>query len=55
MCSIKIFTVSSVMCVGLILPLNYFGKDMAHKEIREELLSVFTIANVKRGSPRYEN
>lgn len=39
----------------MILPLNYFGKDMAHKEIREELLSVFTIGNVKRGSNWYEN
>ncbi|XP_047963520.1 CSC1-like protein RXW8 [Salvia hispanica] len=48
--SIKLFTVASVICLVFVLPLNYFGKEMEHKEIREELLTVFTIGNVQRGS-----
>ncbi|XP_022849682.1 CSC1-like protein RXW8 isoform X1 [Olea europaea var. sylvestris] len=48
--SIRVFSVASVICLFLVLPLNYFGKEMDHKHIRNEQLSVFTIENVKEGS-----
>lgn len=50
LCSIKVFTIASVICLALVLPLNYFGKEMEHKNITDELLSVFTIGNVQKGS-----
>ncbi|KAG6438068.1 hypothetical protein SASPL_103002 [Salvia splendens] len=48
--SIKLCTVASIICLAFVLPLNYFGKKRQHKHIREELLTVFTIGNVQRGS-----
>ncbi|KAG6434712.1 hypothetical protein SASPL_106353 [Salvia splendens] len=48
--SIKLCTVASIICLAFVLPLNYFGKERQHKHIREELLTVFTIGNVQRGS-----
>ncbi|KAH6776364.1 GDSL-like lipase/acylhydrolase superfamily protein [Perilla frutescens var. hirtella] len=48
--SIRVFAVASIICLGLVLPLNYCGKERQHKQIRDELLSVFTIGNLHRGS-----
>ncbi|KAL3812305.1 hypothetical protein ACJIZ3_013573 [Penstemon smallii] len=48
--SIRVFTVASTICLFLVLPLNYFGKEMEHKLIPDEQLNVFTIGNVKEGS-----
>ncbi|XP_022723345.1 CSC1-like protein RXW8 isoform X4 [Durio zibethinus] len=33
-----------------VLPVNYYGQDMQHKQINAESLEVFTIGNVKEGS-----
>ncbi|KAL8045327.1 hypothetical protein ABFX02_08G106200 [Erythranthe guttata] len=48
--SIRVFTVAAIVCLFLVLPLNYFGKEMEHKQIPEEQLTVFTIGNVEEGS-----
>lgn len=48
--SIRIFSIAAVVCLFLVLPLNYFGKEMKHKEIPAESLDVFTIGNVAEGS-----
>ncbi|KAL6511620.1 hypothetical protein OROGR_021217 [Orobanche gracilis] len=48
--SIRVFAVAASVCLFLVLPLNYFGKEMDHKQIQDEQLIVFTIGNVKEGS-----
>ncbi|KAI3465221.1 hypothetical protein Pfo_021884 [Paulownia fortunei] len=48
--SIRVFTVAAIVCLFLVLPLNYFGSEMEHKQIPDEPLNVFTIGNVKEGS-----
>ncbi|KAL3617852.1 hypothetical protein CASFOL_038173 [Castilleja foliolosa] len=48
--SIRVFTVAAIVCLFLVLPLNYFGKEMDHKEFPDEQLIVFTIGNVEEGS-----
>ncbi|KAL3840515.1 hypothetical protein ACJIZ3_025106 [Penstemon smallii] len=48
--SIRVLTVASIICLFLVLPLNYFGKEMEHKQIPKEPLNVFTIGNVEQGS-----
>lgn len=48
--SIRIFSIAAVVCIILVLPLNYFGKEMPHHHIPKEDLDVFTIGNVKKGS-----
>lgn len=48
--SIRIFSIAAVICMFLVLPLNYFGQEMEHKHIPKESLEVFTIENVKQGS-----
>ncbi|GMH03211.1 hypothetical protein Nepgr_005050 [Nepenthes gracilis] len=48
--SIRIFSIASIVCMCLVLPLNYFGKEMQHKVIPSESLEVFTTQNVKAGS-----
>ncbi|XP_077233942.1 hyperosmolality-gated Ca2+ permeable channel 2.1-like [Tasmannia lanceolata] len=48
--SIRIFSIAAVICMFLLLPLNYYGQEMQHKQIPSESLDVFTIANVKEGS-----
>ncbi|XP_039023590.1 CSC1-like protein RXW8 isoform X3 [Hibiscus syriacus] len=39
-----------MICVFLVLPVNYYGQEMQHKKIHAESLEVFTIGNVKEGS-----
>ncbi|KAH7863231.1 hypothetical protein Vadar_015059 [Vaccinium darrowii] len=46
----RIFSIAAVICISLVLPLNYFGKEMTHKQIPSESLDVFTIGNVQEGS-----
>ncbi|KAJ6404990.1 hypothetical protein OIU84_013046 [Salix udensis] len=48
--SIRVFSIAAVMCLFLVLPVNYYGQEMKHKHIHAESLNVFTIANVKEGS-----
>ncbi|KAK9270817.1 hypothetical protein L1049_026403 [Liquidambar formosana] len=48
--SIRIFSIAAVICIFLVLPLNYYGQEMHHKHIPSESLDVFTIGNVKAGS-----
>ncbi|KAK3030219.1 hypothetical protein RJ639_038342 [Escallonia herrerae] len=48
--SIRIFSVAAIICTFLVLPLNYFGREMQHRHIPSESLEVFTIGNVKEGS-----
>ncbi|KAL5729015.1 CSC1-like protein rxw8 [Ranunculus cassubicifolius] len=48
--SIRVFSIAALFCMLLVLPLNYYGKEMIHKEIHDESLDVFTIANVREGS-----
>ncbi|KAE8653937.1 CSC1-like protein [Hibiscus syriacus] len=48
--SIRIFIIAAMICVFLVLPVNYYGQEMQHKKIHAESLEVFTIGNVKEGS-----
>ncbi|KAK1317796.1 hypothetical protein QJS10_CPA05g01689 [Acorus calamus] len=48
--SMRIFSVAAVICIFVVLPLNYFGQEMHHKHIPSESLDVFTIGNVIQGS-----
>uniref|UniRef100_A0A5B7AAW7 Putative Lipases,hydrolases, acting on ester bonds isoform 1 n=1 Tax=Davidia involucrata TaxID=16924 RepID=A0A5B7AAW7_DAVIN len=48
--SIRIFSIAAIVCFLLVLPVNYFGTEMQHKQIPSESLEVFTIGNVKEGS-----
>ena len=48
--SIRIFCIAAVICMFLVLPVNYYGKEMIHHDISSETLEIFTIANVKESS-----
>ncbi|KEH39976.1 putative calcium-dependent channel, 7TM region phosphate [Medicago truncatula] len=48
--SIRVFSITGVICTVLVLPVNYYGKDRLHKHIPLESLDVFTIENVEEGS-----
>ncbi|KAK5824038.1 CSC1-like protein RXW8 [Gossypium arboreum] len=48
--SIRVFIIAAVICLFIVLPVNYYGQDMQHKEIHSESLEVFTIGNVKEDS-----
>ncbi|XP_061350469.1 CSC1-like protein RXW8 [Gastrolobium bilobum] len=48
--SIRVFSIASVICTVLVLPVNYYGKEGMHKNIPFESLDVFTIENVEEGS-----
>ncbi|CAA7399447.1 unnamed protein product [Spirodela intermedia] len=48
--SIRIFSIAAAICIFGVLPLNYFGQEMRHRNIPSESLDVFTIANVMQGS-----
>ncbi|KAG2390268.1 CSC1-like protein [Vigna angularis] len=47
---IRVFSIAAVICLALVLPINYHGRDRTHKHIPFESLEVFTIENVKEGS-----
>ncbi|KAK8347596.1 hypothetical protein V6Z11_A06G029200 [Gossypium hirsutum] len=51
--SIRVFIIAAVICLFIVLPVNYYGQDMQHKEIHSESLEVFTIGNVKEDSKWY--
>lgn len=51
--SIRVFSIAAVMCIFLVLPMNYYGQEMRHKHIPYESLDVFTIESVKEGSKWY--
>ncbi|XAR62011.1 hypothetical protein NMG60_11016582 [Bertholletia excelsa] len=48
--SIHIFSISAVVCLCLVLPMNYFGNEMRHSNTSSVSLVLFTIAKVKEGS-----
>ncbi|KAM0915567.1 hypothetical protein ACQ4PT_010741 [Festuca glaucescens] len=48
--SIRIFSITTFICVFIVLPVNYHGQEMSHTHIPEESLNVYTIANLKEGS-----
>ncbi|XP_022772944.1 CSC1-like protein RXW8 isoform X2 [Durio zibethinus] len=49
--SIRVFIIAAMICIFLVLPVNYYGQEeMLHKQIHAESLEVFTIGNVKEGS-----
>lgn len=51
--SIRIFAISATLCIAVVLPMNYFGKE--HKDlsrISSISLDLFAIANVPPGSKR---
>ncbi|KAK3029119.1 hypothetical protein RJ639_038824 [Escallonia herrerae] len=39
--SIRIFSVAAIICTFLVLPLNYFGREMQHKHIPSESLDAW--------------
>ncbi|KAK1405619.1 Lipase [Heracleum sosnowskyi] len=47
---IRLFSVAGVLCICVVLPLNYFGQPVHHKKLRTESLEVFTIGNIQQGS-----
>ncbi|KAK1395964.1 Calcium-dependent channel [Heracleum sosnowskyi] len=47
---IKVFSVAGVVCMCILLPLNYLGKPVHHRTIRTESLTVFTIVNIRQRS-----
>ncbi|KAH9625432.1 hypothetical protein KSS87_023299 [Heliosperma pusillum] len=48
--SIRIFSIAAIVCIAIVLPLNYYGYDRDHKLYSSESLEVFTTQNVKEGS-----
>lgn len=54
MYSIRIFSIDASICLFLVLPLNYFGQDVAHELAPRESLEIFTIKNFKEGSQWYD-
>ncbi|VAI01947.1 unnamed protein product [Triticum turgidum subsp. durum] len=50
--SIRIFSITTLICVFGVLPVNYHGQEMAHVRVPAESLNVFTIANLKEGSSK---
>uniref|UniRef100_A0A1J3G4L8 CSC1-like protein RXW8 n=1 Tax=Noccaea caerulescens TaxID=107243 RepID=A0A1J3G4L8_NOCCA len=48
--SIRIFFITAVVCIAFVLPVNYYGQPMVHKELHLESSEVFTIENLKEGS-----
>ncbi|GAA0152779.1 hypothetical protein LIER_11174 [Lithospermum erythrorhizon] len=48
--SIRIFSIVGVICLFVVIPLNYYGQEMRHNSITTEALAVFTIENVEQGS-----
>lgn len=55
LCSIRLFSVAGVLCICVVLPLNYFGQPVHHKKLRAESLEVFTIGNIEEGSNWYDS
>lgn len=53
--SVRIFAISATLCIVVVLPMNYFGKEWHPKDffhIPSKSLESFTIANVPYGSKR---
>ncbi|XP_022131815.1 CSC1-like protein RXW8 isoform X2 [Momordica charantia] len=48
--SIRVFSIAAIICIFLVLPVNYYGQEMTHKLIPSESLHVFSIENVKENS-----
>ncbi|KAL6215359.1 hypothetical protein ACLB2K_014790 [Fragaria x ananassa] len=48
--SLRIFSIAAVTCILIVLPVNYQGNMLDHKDLPYETLEVFTILNVRQGS-----
>ncbi|XP_038885521.1 CSC1-like protein RXW8 isoform X2 [Benincasa hispida] len=48
--SIRVFSIAAIICMFLVLPVNYYGQEMTHKMIPSESINVFGIENVKENS-----
>ncbi|XVF39746.1 hypothetical protein PTKIN_Ptkin01aG0057600 [Pterospermum kingtungense] len=48
--SLRVFTIAALICIFLVLPMNYYGQNMQHKKFHAESLEIFTIGNVREGS-----
>lgn len=49
--SIRIFSIAAIICISIVLPLNYYGQEVEHKVVAgRESLTAFTTQNVKEGS-----
>ncbi|GAA0150218.1 hypothetical protein LIER_09208 [Lithospermum erythrorhizon] len=48
--SIRIFSIVAIICLFVVIPLNYYGQEMRHDSITAEPLAVFTIDNIQEGS-----
>ncbi|XP_047306831.1 CSC1-like protein RXW8 [Impatiens glandulifera] len=46
----KIFSVAAITCTCLVLPVNYYGKELEHRSIASDSLDSFTIGNIGEGS-----
>ncbi|KAJ8453355.1 hypothetical protein Cgig2_008239 [Carnegiea gigantea] len=52
--SIRIFSIAAIICISIVLPLNYYGQEVEHKVVAgRESLTAFTTQNVKEGSRWY--
>jgi len=51
-CSIRIFSITSLVCIFVVLPVNYHGKEMNQNHIPADALNVFTIANIVEQSQK---
>ncbi|ESQ35850.1 hypothetical protein EUTSA_v10006880mg [Eutrema salsugineum] len=49
-CSIRIFSIVAVVGIAFVLPVNYYGQKMAHKDVHLESLGIFTIENLHQRS-----
>uniref|UniRef100_A0ACD5X6Z7 Uncharacterized protein n=1 Tax=Avena sativa TaxID=4498 RepID=A0ACD5X6Z7_AVESA len=49
--SIRIFSITTLVCVLGVLPVNYHGQEIAQTNVPGDSLNVFTIANMREGSP----
>lgn len=52
--SIRVFSIAAIICMFLVLPVNYYGQEMTHKMIPSESFDIFCIENVKKNSKWYE-
>uniref|UniRef100_A0A0D6QUI7 CSC1/OSCA1-like 7TM region domain-containing protein n=1 Tax=Araucaria cunninghamii TaxID=56994 RepID=A0A0D6QUI7_ARACU len=50
--SLQIFSFASTICIFVLLPINYYGKQLDFANSPNHLLDLFTIANVENSSKR---
>ncbi|GAA0142749.1 hypothetical protein LIER_03577 [Lithospermum erythrorhizon] len=48
--SLRIFSIAAIMCMFVVLPLNYYGQRREHEKVTTESLNIFSIQNIVEGS-----